>query len=73
METRGTLCADENGMVFNDTEEASACDPDKFPNLERECDSQEEEVRIENWPGGVLKHLSHKRAMAISISGLRWL
>ena len=45
VETRGTLCADENGMVFNDTEEASACDQDKFPNLERECESQEEEVR----------------------------
>ena len=45
VETRGTLCADENGMVFNDTEDASACDQDKFPNLERECESQEEEVR----------------------------
>ena len=45
VETRGTLCADENGMVFNDTEEASACDQDKFPNLERECEAQEEEVR----------------------------
>ena len=44
VETRGTLCADENGMVFNDTKDASACDSDKFPNLERECESQEEEV-----------------------------
>ena len=31
-------------MVFNDTKDASACDSDKFPNLERECESQEEEV-----------------------------
>ena len=45
METRSALCADEKGMVFNDTDGAAAsCDPEKFPSLERECESQEEEV-----------------------------